>query len=72
MVDSIYNADKSLTEIYAYDPDYGRMLTHTRTQSGKSFTNTYSYDWFGRPVVRKYPSEFEVQYSYNSNGHLLC
>ncbi len=70
MVDSLYNNDLTLQEVYTYDSDYGRLLTQTKTLPGKSFTNTFTYDWFGRPMTRTYPSEFEVQYSYTSYGDL--
>ncbi len=68
--DSIYNGDKSLLEVYEYDSDYGRLVSEKRTQVGKTFTHTYVYDWFGRPLTRTYPSGFEVRYAYTSNGDL--
>ena len=69
-VDSVYNSDKSLQEIYTYDQSFGRLLSQSNTQVGKTFTHSYSYDPFGRPETRTYPSGFEVQYSYTSNGYL--
>jgi RHS repeat-associated protein len=68
--DSIYNGDKSLLEVYEYESDYGRLVSEKRTQVGKTFTHTYVYDWFGRPLTRTYPSGFEVRYAYTSNGDL--
>ncbi len=68
--DSIYNGDKSLLEVYEYESDYGRLVSGKRTQVGKTFTHTYVYDWFGRPLTRTYPSGFEVRYAYTSNGDL--
>jgi len=70
MVDSMYNSDNSLQEVYTYDSDYGRLLTETRSGTNKTFTNTYTYDWFGRPITRTYPSDFEIQYAYTTNGNL--
>ncbi len=69
-LDSVYNSDHSLQEVYTYDSDYGMLLTHTRTGVNKTFTNTFTYDWFGRPMTRTYPSDFELEYAYTSNGDL--
>ncbi|MCK5137880.1 MAG: hypothetical protein KAR19_18990, partial [Bacteroidales bacterium] len=69
-VDSVYNSDHSLQELFTYDSDLGRLLTETRTGVNKTFTNTYTYDWFGRPMTRTYPSDFEIEYMYTSNGDL--
>ena len=49
-IDSIYNGDKSLTEVYSYDSDYGMLLSESRISPTKTFTNTYTYDWLGRPL----------------------
>ena len=69
-IDSIYNSGGSLSERYVYDDTYGRLTSVTRRIPGRTFTDSYAYDWFGRPVSRTYPSGFEVQYTYNDNSDL--
>jgi len=69
-VDSVYNTSKTLQEVYTYDEDFGRLMSQSNTQAGKTFTHSYTYDPFGRPETRTYPSGFEVEYRYTSNGDL--
>src|SRR6056297_1275522 len=68
--DSLYSSDGTLSEWFTYDNTYGRLLTSSRRFSGKTFTTSYSYDWFGRPMTKTYPSGFEIQYTYTENGAL--
>ena len=56
--------------MFTYDSDYGSLLTKTSSGAGKTFSNTYTYDWFGRPLTRTYPSDFTIEYAYTSNGDL--
>lgn len=70
MVDSLYSADGSLSESFIYDEDYGRLSSATRRMPDKTFTNSYTYDWYGRLWTRTYPSGYEIEYSYNNGGQL--
>lgn len=70
LIDSVYLADNSIQDIFEYDSDYGRLTSETKSFLNKSLENAYTYDWFGRPSTRTYPSDFEIQYAYTSNGDL--
>jgi len=70
MTDSIYMADGSLSEVFVYENEYGRLIEHHRRIPDKQFSNTFSYDWYGRLLNRTYPSGFELTYSYTDIGLL--
>ncbi|MCF8381225.1 MAG: hypothetical protein K9H49_16755 [Bacteroidales bacterium] len=38
--------------------------------NSKTFEFSYTYDWFGRPYSKTYPSVFSVSYDYNDYGDL--
>ncbi|HPR74409.1 MAG TPA: toxin TcdB middle/N-terminal domain-containing protein, partial [Bacteroidales bacterium] len=69
-VDSIYSTDGTLSEVYIYESSHGRLQSITKRIPNRSFTNTFSYDWYGRMLERTYPSGFEIQYAYSDNGIL--
>lgn len=70
MVDSIYSSNSSHSESFTYDDNYGRLISASRRMPDKTFINSYTYDWFGRPWTRTYPSGYEIEYTYNDGGHL--
>jgi len=50
---------------------YGRPLADVRRLYGTWMTASTAYDAYGRVERRHYPTGFEVQYSYNSQGYLI-
>jgi len=69
-IDSIYCPSEAQSINYNYESTYGRLSSVDERISGKTFTNTFSYDWFGRLMSRTYPAGLITNYSYAENGQM--
>ena len=59
----------SNSKSYSYD-EFQRLSLVSETEDGQSFTTTFQYDAFGRPINTTYPGGFTVSNTYDFQGFL--
>ncbi|MBU2709238.1 hypothetical protein KCM76_24800, partial [Zooshikella marina] len=60
-----------ITQQYHYD-NLGRLTSETQTLFGESFTLSYSYDQYSRPLQTTFPTGLTAQQTYNERGYLTA
>ncbi|WP_027710490.1 RHS repeat-associated core domain-containing protein, partial [Zooshikella ganghwensis] len=60
-----------ITQQYQYD-DLGRLTSETQTLFGESFTLSYSYDQYSRPLQTTFPTGLTAKQVYNERGYLTA
>lgn len=69
-IDSVHCPGISQSLKLNYESTYGRLVAVSERTPWKTFTHTFSYDWFGRLMTRTYPAGLVTTYSYADNGQL--
>lgn len=68
-ISSVYSSNGGYSQDYYYD-NLGRTNRTVTTIDGQSYTETITFDAFGRQDKLSYPTGYEVSHVYNSFGYL--
>ncbi|MGI0120474.1 hypothetical protein ACQ96U_27045, partial [Zooshikella sp. RANM57] len=60
-----------ITQQYQYD-HLGRLTVETQSLFGESFTLSYSYDEYSRPLQTTFPTGLTAKQTYNERGYLTA